>query len=335
VNSKVEGALFLGGVGVLVYLASRDSKRTSALRSQLDRQEVSDASSRSSGTTKALQKELSALVAEYKSTSDSLTALQGKMADLTTQAKQDEVQYQTQKTQLLKEIAQAQQQISVALEPGAVSTTQPDGYSQGQLAYLQTHQALVPSGDAVIAQGGKYFLGHVVDGSEAPIVSHIVGADPTQGDPGFIVGNRWYGTLAAAEAASRATGMPWNGAVNIDPWEFDAYVSSPQTTTASSHAFHVSHSSAPQRATNSYVEAGSSNHETRRVVVHRNHTYVTSQGTSINSQPRTYAYPTSRTVYEHGAPGMRGSNGEFFPDTLSVSHGSEGYYGSNGHFYQF
>lgn len=183
--------------------------------------------------TKALQKELSALVAEYKSTSDSLTALQGKMADLTAQAKQDEVQYQTQKTQLLKEIAQAQQQISVALEPGAVSTTQPDGYSQGQLAYLQSHQALVPSGDAVIAQGGKYFLGHVVDGSEAPIVSHIVGADPTQGDPGFIVGNRWYGTLAAAEAASRATGMPWNGAVNIDPSEFDNYIAKIASSVAS------------------------------------------------------------------------------------------------------
>jgi hypothetical protein len=328
-KTSTESVLFLGGIGTLVFLGVSAGKKE-RLAAASANTTVSGLSSKVSSATASL----AALTNSYNQVVANISSLNAKISALEADMQHNEATYQSQKALLLEQISQAQQQVQSALQPEAISTADPDGYSQAQLTYMQANPASVPSGDTVLAQGGYLYLGHSVDGTVEPIIPTVQNAYPTQGDPGFIVGDTWYPTLTLAEAASKATGQPWNGATTIDPSEFDQYIAKPSDA-SSQTAFRVSHSNASQQVTTSYVAAGSTNHYTRHVVVTPQYTYVTSQGNNPNSQPVTMAYPTSETVFDHGAPGIRGSDGEFFPDTLSAQHGSEGYYGSNGKFYTF
>jgi hypothetical protein len=332
-KTSTESVLFLGGIGTLVFLGVRAGKK--------ERQAAASANTTVSGLSSKVSSakaSLASLTNSYNQVVANISSLNAKISALEADMHQNEATYQSQKALLSAQISQAQQQVQSALQPTAISTADPDGYSQAQLMYMEAHPAAVPSGDTIFAQGGYLYLGHSVDGSSEPIIPTIHDAYPTQGDPGFIVGDTWYPTLALAEAESKAIGQPWHGAIYVDPSEFDQYIAKPSNSSSVSHShswkpYKVSFSNTPPQSAGSYLDPGSTKHYIRSVVVTPEYTYITSIGNNPNGQPVTIPYRTSDIEFRHGEPGLRGSDGEFFPATVSVQHGIQGYYGSNGKFY--
>lgn len=197
---------------------------------------------------------------------------------------QAQTQFQQQQ-QLQSQIQSLQQQIqSAALKQGASSAASPDGYNQAQLSYLEAHQNLLPGGQIVAAQGGKLLL---EAGNGHPIVVNIVGAKPSPGDPGFIVGNQWYSNAQQAQVASQQTGMPVNPAVAVDPTLFNQYTKPVNLASLPGYTGNLQ----PQSQSQSQSNYGSNRNRRRTVTVstpgEAPQTAIVTTAQSLGIQPAT------------------------------------------------